>query len=171
MIKKRLGFIARCDNGGLGTLSKYFVKHLNPEKIMVVKIGQYKQFPDRFPNATVINLKPTDRECEEFCKDIDVLLAWETPYNWNIFRIAKKRGIKTVLYIDYEWFEDPIPVMPDVIINPSNYNMDKLPSNATFICCPVDRQVHPFRLRKTAHTFLHIVGHGGGYGRNGTKEF
>jgi glycosyltransferase involved in cell wall biosynthesis len=166
----RLGFIARVDNGGLGVLSKAIVKHLEPTKIMSVLCG-LKSFPGRYPQAMVVKSSPTDKECEKFLDGLDVLLAFETPYNWNIFNIAKKRGVKTVLFIDYEWLPDPIPVMPDLILNPSNWNMEKLPLMAKFFPFPIDRDVHKFKERKVAKTFLHIVGHGGSHGRNGTEEF
>jgi glycosyltransferase involved in cell wall biosynthesis len=167
---KKLAIICRVDNGGLGTLSKYFVKHLKPDKIMSV-ISGLKAFPDRFPSAMIVNNPPSDAECSEFLKDIDILLAWETPYNWNIFRMAKQKGIKTIMFIDYEWLAEPIPFMPDLLVNPSNWYMENLPSNSVHIPCPVDREVHPFKLREKALTFLHIVGHGGSHGRNGTAEF
>lgn len=170
MAYKKIGIIVRVDNGGLGTLSKYFVKHLKPHKIMSVLAG-LKSFPDRFPGSMIVNNPPTNEQCEEFLNDIDVLLAWETPYNWNIFNLAKKKGIKTVLFIDYEWLPMNIPVKPDLIVNPSNWYMENLPEGSVHIPCPVDREVHHFKLREKANTFLHIVGHGGSHGRNGTDEF
>ncbi|MBK9272798.1 MAG: glycosyltransferase family 4 protein [Saprospiraceae bacterium] len=169
--KVRIGFLgARCDNGGLGIESKYFIKHINPEKIMVVVVGNHKAFPDRFPNATIVKGIPTDKQIEDFVKDIDVLFCIETPYNWNAFRIARKHGVKTVMRINYEWLPFPTPSVPDVMINPVDWYMHELPENAVYLKFPVDRSVIPFKKRKKAKTFLHIVGHGGGYGRNGTQE-
>lgn len=167
----RIGVIGRSDLGGLGIETRYFTKWMKPTKIMIVKIGQYKHFPEVFPGCKVVEFAPTDAEIREFCKDIDVLFAFETPYNWNAFKIAREMGVKTGMFIDYEWQPDPFPVEPDVIINPSDYLMEKLPKKSVHITFPVDREVHPFRLRTKAMKFLHIVGHGGGYGRNGTKEF
>lgn len=168
---KRIGFLgARCDNVGLGIESKYFVKHINPEKIMVVVVGNHKAFPDRFPNATIINGIPKDRDIEEFVKDIDVLFCIETPYNWNAFQIARKHGVKTILRINYEWLPFPVPSMPDVMINPVDWYMHALPENTEYLKFPVDRDVIKYRKRTKAETFVHVVGHGGGYGRNGTEE-
>lgn len=166
----RIGIIGRADLGGLGIETKYFYKWMKPTKVMLVQIGVFKHFPENFPGATVVVNRPNDAELREFCKDIDVLFCFETPYNWNAFRIAKEMGVKTGMFIDYEW--TPIDfIAPDVIINPSDYHMKDLPERAVHITFPVDREVHPFKLRKTAKTFLHIVGHGGSLGRNGTAEF
>ena len=168
--KNRIGIIGRSDLGGLGIETKLFYKWMKPTKVMLVIIGGYKHFPENYPNATIVENNPTDAQIKEFCKDIDVLFCFETPYNWNAFKIAKKMGVKTGMFIDYEWQPKPFPVEPDVIINPSDYYMECLPEKTKHITFPVDREVHPFKLRTKAHTFLHIVGHGGGYGRNGTKE-
>lgn len=167
----RWGALGRMDLGGLGIETRYFVKHMKPTKIMLVRIGKYKDFPEHFVNPIIVENCPTDDQIREFCKDIDVLFCFETPYNWNAFRIAKEMGVKTGMFLDYEWLNDPIPHIPDVLINPSNYHMKDLPERTVHITFPVDREVHPFRLRTKAKNFLHIVGHGGGYGRNGTKEF
>lgn len=166
----RFGLIGRADLGGLGIETKYFVKHIKPQKVMLVKIGIYRHFPENYPGAIVVNGQPTNDELKEFCKDIDVLFCLETPYNWNAFKIAKSMGVKTGMFIDYEWTPEKF-IAPDVIINPSDYYMDRLPERAVHITFPVDREVHPFKLRTKAHTFLHIVGHGGSLGRNGTSEF
>jgi hypothetical protein len=166
----RIGLIGRADLGGLGIETRAFVKHMKPTKLMLVKIGTYQHFFDEFPGATIVSGNPTNKDLEEFIKDIDVLFCLETPYNWEAFNIARKRGIKSVLRINYEWLLQDLPSMPDVFINPVDWYMEKCPKGTVYLKYPVDREKHPFRLRTKANTFLHIVGHGGGFGRNGTKE-
>ena len=165
----RFGCLGRMDLGGLGIETRAFIKHMKPTKVMLVNIYKYKQFPEHFVNPIIVENSPTDEQIKEFCKDIDVLFCFETPCNWNAWKIAKEMGVKTGMFIDYEWTPEKF-ITPDVIINPSNYHMADLPERTVHITFPVDREIHPFKLRTKAHTFLHIVGHGGGYGRNGTKE-
>lgn len=162
-----IGFVARCDNGGLGIMSKYFVKHIKPSKIMSIIVGGLTQFPDRFPNSMVVNGVPTEEQIRNFLNGLDLVFTIETPYNWEMFRIAREMGVKSILCINYEWLAEHI-YKPDLYLNPVDWFMEKLPDNSLFIPFPVDREVHKFRLRKRARTFLHVVGHGGAYGRNGT---
>jgi len=164
----RIGIIGRSDLGGLGIETRAFVKHI-PSKVMLVKVGNYRHFPEHFKNQTVINGFPTDSDIAEFIKDIDVLFCLETPYNENTFRICREKGVRSVLRINYEWLPR-LNAEPDLYINPVDWYMDNCPKNTIHFPYPVDRKLHKFKLREKAKTFLHIVGHGGGYGRNGTKE-
>jgi hypothetical protein len=166
----RIGLIGRCDNGGLGIQTKYFLKHVKLEKLMCVLYG-YPNYPEQFPQAVIVKQCPTNRQLDKFVKDIDVLLCIETPYNWHAFEIAKKRGIKTALFINYEFLKNPLPVEPDILLNHADWHMADLPRKCQVFNFPVDREVHKFRIRNKANVFLHIVGHGGFRGRNGTPEF
>jgi glycosyltransferase involved in cell wall biosynthesis len=165
----RLGLIVRCDNGGLGILSREHVKYLNPDKVMVVKIGIYPQFPERYPGAMISVGSPTDEQVKEFLKDLDVCLTFETPYNNNLYRIAREMRVKTINQINYEWLE--FFDRPDMFQVPSEWHMNAVPGPSVFLRCPVSRGAVPFRLRKCADTFLHVGGHRDtSYGRNGTQE-
>ena len=48
----KLGLIARADNGGLGTLSWEFARHLKPHKVLLVENGIYQTFPERYNDFT-----------------------------------------------------------------------------------------------------------------------
>lgn len=168
----KIGFIARCDNGGLGIESLEFYQHFKP-KTLVVLIGKYQQFPERFPNAKVVKGVPTDNDLEEFLKDIDILFCIETPYNWNTFTIARSKKIKTILRINYEWLPKTLVSRPDLFIAPSTWHFQDIPDPKVYLPFPVNREKLPFKLRKKAKTFLHIQGHSDskGYNRNGTDVF
>jgi glycosyltransferase involved in cell wall biosynthesis len=161
---KRLGFIARCDLGGLGIESRAFVKHLKPEKVMVVLVGNFEQHPQDFPKATFVHGSPTDADLRAFLADVDVLFAIETPYNMKAFEIAREMGVKTVLRMNYEWF-NARTLRPDVLINPVDWHT---PPGAIVLPFPIDTEHFEFRLRQKAHTFVHIAGHQAGFDRNGT---
>lgn len=164
-----IGFIARSDLGGLGIESRAFVKHVKPDKVMVIKIGNYTHFPNEFPGATVVSGIPTDEQYKEFLKGLDVLFCIETPYNWKAFKIAREMNIKTILRVNYEWLPEQHE-KPDLYIYPIDWNSDKIDNPKILLQFPVDTEEFPFSLKTRAHRFLHIAGHQGGYGRNGTLE-
>ena len=166
----RLGIIVRCDNSGLGILSYEHVKYLNPDKVLVVKIGRYKQFSERYPKAIIGQGIPTDDEIRLFLTDLDICLTFETPYNWHLYKIAREMGVKTICQCNYEWLN--FCDLPDLFQCVSTWHYDKIPGNKILVPCPVSREIIPFRKRYEAKTFLHIAGHKDAlYGRNGTVEF
>lgn len=165
-----LGFIARCDNTGLGMESLEIVRHLAPDKLLVAIPHYYSDRPERMascPNVVYLDRAPTREEIDAFLTDLDTVLCLESPYDWNVIRRAKARRIRIVLRINYECLEDPLPVVPDVIIAPVDWYQ---PAGSVILPFPVDRGRFRFKQRKRARTFLHVAGHHGMYGRNGTTE-
>ena len=172
MTKKRInkvGFIARIDRGGLAIESQEFVDHFQPDKIMAVKVGDMKHDDKRF-DATVIDGVPSENAIRRFLEGIDVLFSIETFYNPETVRIAREMGVRTVLRINYEWYEESM--RPDLIITPTLYNWENIPDPKIYLPFPINREVLPFKERKFANTFLHIAGNmRAGYDRNGTRTF
>ncbi len=171
--RNRIGFIARVDDTGLGVESLEFVEHMKPEKVMKVIAGDKPQHPERFPGITVkaeANGWVNRRDLEEFCKDIDVLFAIETPYHPHAFAIARKMGVKSVLRVNYEYL-DPYPgeCRPDLYLSPVDWNMKYVPQPNAVLPFPVCTEKIKYRERQKAKTFLHIAGHKGFMDRNGTN--
>ena len=167
----KIGIVARCDQGGLASLSYDFWKHM-PEitKELVVMVQQGGNNPYMYPKGIVCEGVPTLDKIDEFLADIDLVLIFETPYNWNILSLAKKRGIKTVLIPNYEWSNPNPPLHPDLYLCPSLLDYDVYKKyNAKYLPIPVDRKLIPFKLRKKAETFVFNNGGGGTGGRNGMK--
>ncbi len=172
----KIGLIARADNSGLGTLSRQFYKHLKDyiAKVMIVWNGVYEYYPERFPEEISYVCKrgvPDLEEIDNFLKDINLVLTFETPYNWNLFSKAKERGIKTVLMPNYEWLPKDLPVKPDLFLCPSKLDYDEAPEPKVYLPVPIDREELPFKLRKKARVFLFNNGHGGYLNRNSLHEF
>ena len=171
----KIGLIARCDNSGLGRLSLDFYEHLSFDKMMVIIHPSYTNYPDRFPRGlTCEYTSPTLEEIDKFLDGLDILLTFETPYNWNIFSRAREKGIKTILIPNYEWTIEKPPMIPDLWLCPSKLDFDIYSQeykNVKYLPIPIDRKKIPFRLRKTAETFVFNNGHGGATGRNSAREF
>lgn len=163
--------IARVDAGGLANLSLDWWKNM-PEitKCLTILSDSPHQNVTRFPEQIICENFPTIEQIDLFLKDIDVVIGFETPYNWNVFSMAKERGIKTVLIPMYEWTEENPPIHPDLYLCPSLMERDiykYYPTKSEYIQNPIDRKVFKFKQREKAHTFIFNNGHGGVGGRNG----
>jgi len=172
-MSKKIGIIARVDNGGLANLTYDFWKHIHQiTKSLTILSSKPYQDLLKYPEQIICEGFPTLEQIDEFLKDIDVVLAFETPYNWNIFSMAKERGIKTILIPNYEWTEENPPIHPDLYLCPSLLDRDIYKYYSTkseYLPIPINRELFPFRLRTKAETFVFNNGHGGTNGRNGLE--
>ena len=168
----RIGIVARIDKGGLANMTDDFWKHI-PEitKQLVIPANNVEDDFNLYLKGIICNGFPTLDKIDKFLKDIDIVLMFETPYNWNIISLAEKRGIKTVLIPNYEWSNPNPPIHPDLYLCPSLLDKDiyKKKHKSKYLPIPVDRKLIPFKLRKKARTFIFNNGHGGTGGRNGVQ--
>ena len=183
----RIGLIARCDSTGLGIQSKEFFDHV-PCKALVIDfqaMAPNKQYAeilkpnlDWYPGqrffkwGNVHNVSgdiPTG-VIIEFLEGVDVVFAMETPYDYDIFRISRARGIKTVLQLNYEFLDFPSRrlVPPDLFAAPSLWNFDKIPDKKIFLPVPVNCDKAPISGVNKGR-FLHIAGRPAHGDRNGTN--
>lgn len=166
---KRVGLIGRCDNCGLGNMSWSFHDNLPITKTLLYK-RSYACFPDRFKNHKLVEYA-SKSDVNWLLADIDTLIAIETPYEWEMFAEAKKRGIKTIMLPMPEFFPDKRHWhLVDLwwCISPLEYAI--APKNKVLIRNPVDKKKIKFRLREEANVFVANAGHGGMCGRNGISE-
>lgn len=176
----RLGLIARCDSRGLGIQSHEAYRHLHPVKTLVVNCPSAKPLPlhpERFPGAMVIDRIPTDEDCKQFLAGLDVVLTFETPYNHNLFSIAREMGVKTVLQYNFEFLahlQHPDWPQPDLFAAPSTWRFDDVPfANKALLPVPIatDRFTkHRDSVNSGIRRFLHVVGRPAVADRNGTCD-
>jgi len=179
----KIGAILRADASGLGTLSLEFYRHFSLKALIPSNTQRRFEFfrkflpgssslkVDRslFPDATFVD-KITDEAVRNFVSDLDILLAFETPYNWNAFTIARELGVKTILFVDFEWTRKVVPVKPDLFMCTSLADYEEMEEPKMYLPIPVNRELLPFRERTRAKVFLHNAGSGGKGGRNSTLE-
>lgn len=164
----RIGVLLRADNGGLGTMSRDFFKFF-PSKGLIIEHGSFTTFKDRFPNVPSVDSAKITREVvDDFLKDIDVLVSFETFYSEFFIERAKKLGVKTVLVPMYEFLREQHQ-KPTAYLCPSI--MEAQITGGQYIPWPVDTDAISFLERTKASTFVHNAGHGGVLGRNGTELF
>lgn len=175
-----LGLIVRRDNTGLGYQTKAYYKHLNPVKTMVIDLSPLNHNPqnlDWYPGEPVIMGFPNDLELREFVKGLDVILTAETPYNYELYRIAHKFGVKVANVMNWEFFDHyiyPDHDIPDLIIMPSVWHLEDAEKfagekgiKAVYIHHPVDLEEIEYRKRTRGNPF-HIAGKPAAHDRNGT---
>lgn len=169
----RCGLLARGDNGGLAAQTEDFYLHMKPYKTLLVDYDVYTGYKtdySKYPGAMTVDREPSDELLRQFLTGLDMVFTVETPYNHNLFAIAREMGIKSVLQYNYEWLQHHQEdlSLPDLFLAPSEWNRDKMKWPTKYLHVPVDRQKFPFKQRTQAKKFLHIAGHRTFGDRNGT---
>ena len=179
----KLGLIARSDKTGLAYQTESYYKHLEPEKVLHIDLqpinGRQSDY-SLYPNANIVQGFPSARVLERFLSGLDAVLTAETPYNYELYAIARRMGVRTFNVINPEFYDhivNPHYQMPDVIILPSVWLIDEIKNHAESkgvkvvqLHHPVDRDVFKFRLR-TTKTHFHLAGNPAAYDRNGTLTY
>jgi glycosyltransferase involved in cell wall biosynthesis len=196
----RVGSLVFATQQGLGYLAKSFVDAGIVTDVVVVRHGSRPQ-QDWYPDAREITDFKDRRQLawlDKWCYNLDVLLAFETPFSWQLFDMCKANGVKTVLMPNYECSPVELPSIPDLFLCPSLLDLEYFvdsgrPTEASRIglrglefpfeahqsrwkgsramFAPVPVQPHIIHhLHEKAETFVHNAGHGGLMGRNGTAE-
>lgn len=142
---------------GLGVMAKQFFDNGVIDYVSIQPHSTRKNHYEWYPH----NL--TD---DELFEKSDVILFFETPFNWKYITRARELGKKTVLMPMYECTQNPLPYIPDLILNNSDLEQKLYPEGIR-VTTPVDSK---WKLREKALVFVHNAGNGGLGGRNGTKE-
>lgn len=179
----KLGLIARADKTGLGYQTRGFYEHLNPDRVMQIDLsilnGQQQQ--DGWYTGDVHKIRgiPRRNQLRRFLTGLDVVLTAETPYNYELYRVARAMGVKTANQYNAEFFDHFIHdyPKPDMLIAPSTWQYDLIDNWAKkngvkhlYLHYPIDRDKFPFMLRDKPK-FMHIAGKPAAHDRNGTWTF
>lgn len=157
MKEPKVGSVVLATDQGLGVLAKQFFNN------GIVHFVTIRNHSSRFNH---LDWYPENLTEHELVAMSDVLLFFETPFNWKLIPEALSHGKSTVLIPMYECTPQPLPYVPDKIIVPSLLDLEYFP-DAQFIPIPVIAQ---WKERKRARVFVHNAGNGGLGGRNGTHE-
>jgi glycosyltransferase involved in cell wall biosynthesis len=184
----RIGIVARCDDTGLGNQTRELVNMLQPDKILLINSRffnqnkQHTEWYDGYNYKTTVKGFPTSSEIADFVKGVDVVISCETFYNPKFIDIARKYGVKTILQYNYEFFgnlTNPDWSLPDILIAPSLWNMDKIVQlygdRCKVVYLPPPTNHEKFKnakennISKTHNRILHIGGKAAVKDRNGTN--
>ena len=164
----KVGTLAYAVEQGLGILAKSFVDHNIVTDVLVVD-HYSRPMQDWYPMASVTPMRPSFNKqlVQEFCAEMDVMLFFETPFDWDLIPFCRQQGVVTTLMPMYECMPAEIPQEPDWYICPSLLDQQYYPHKSSFIPVPVDVD---WKLRKKAEVFVHNAGNLGLRCRNGTPE-
>lgn len=126
----KIGLIARSDRSGLGFQTKALYDLLKPDKTLVIDSTPFsgrEQVKDWYPEGVDevmhSNGFMSNEVMNEFLDSgIEVIITCEVPYNDYLYRMARKRGIKTILQPNAELnphFLERRLDLPDVFFLPS----------------------------------------------------
>lgn len=183
----RIGLIARADNTGLGVQTQDFYRFMKPSKTLIIDLSHLnglQTYPERYPGAEVLRYTPYPDvsishpvavdTINSFLDGLDLVFSCETPYDYHLFREARRRGIRTILQYNFELLDhllNPDAPQPDLFMAPSRWRYDDVGfSNKIFVPVPVDTERFVYQHRKSAKTFLHLAGNATFEDRNGTQS-
>lgn len=184
-----LCIIARADLTGLGIQSRNWVRLLNPKRLVVIDSTMFNGNEQHFEwyngrGGYLINGFIKRHEINAILKNIDVLLTFEIPYNYELISMARARGVKTIIQNNWEftdYLKQPGLPLPDLLVNHSYWHLDdqkKLWPDITEYC-PTPLFIEDWdevmlqnmdRDATEMRRFLHVAGRRTYEDRNGTSD-
>lgn len=160
--ERRLGMIVRCDQGGLGNQTWDIYRHLHPQEVLVMRLGDRgrgAEFPERYSDGSSTSWQYRgdvldNMTMREFALACDKILTVETIYHPHGYDIAMECDTTTVLIANPELYAG---YPADIIRVPTHWSLDKMPKGVRVLPHPVARDVLPFRERTECKTFYHPV--------------
>jgi glycosyltransferase involved in cell wall biosynthesis len=182
-LSPRLGLVAYATATGLGYQTRAIHDHLHPAKTLVIDLSRDKDLPlhmEWFPGARLAPAMPRLDDLEWLLDGIDVLFVCETPIAYEVFQLARERGIRTILQFNYEFLDylshdGPLLPKPTVFAAPSPWMIDRVDRRRCptiwYLPVPVDPTGITQRTITEAKTFLHVAGRPAHRDRNGTLDY
>lgn len=155
---------------GLGHLAKSFYDAGVVTDPIIFRHSHYETHYDWYPPGTpvLVNRPFAGPDVDKMLAGIDVVLFFETPWDWDFPAYCKRRGVRTAMVPMYEWWPVSKPASTfDKIIAPSLLDRDYFPGSV-FVPIPVRTDL--WKLRTRCERFLHNGGHLGHRGHKGTLE-
>lgn len=166
----RLGIVARADDGGLGNQTRDVVRHLAPDFVLIVLLGESargREWAMRIENPNgplhetrYVNPGPRlfDEGIDAALRFCDVLYTVEGPYHGDgveLFRRCETAGVELVIHANPELYKG-FPCHR--LLVPTTWRLDQMPMSATVLPHPIDIDVFtPFE-RNEEPTFVHLTG-------------
>lgn len=181
----KLGIIGRADSRGIAHQSQMYAEALKPAKVLCVMLGD-KAWPEdagRWPGRHVIFVQHDRRDgtlnehrVRQFLKDLDVVLAVETVYDWRLCDWAREAGVRTVVVGNPEFYSHWQDIHaerphPDKWVWPTDWLLDRMPSTTVLPVPCVERPQVAADPDAIPLKILHVAGHAAAGDRNGTTLF
>lgn len=178
----RIGTMGYRTRTGLGYQVKSYVEHLGIERVLVVDLSMHNGLPltNWYGGQMTVQGYPDAVQFDAFLQGLDVVIVAETPLNYQLYELARRKGVKTVCVPNWEFFDhlvNPHYPLPDMFIAPSRWHYRELQGfcaqhrvGLRQLHHPVDTTQFHGRLRQSTKTF-HIAGKPAAHDRNGTWDY
>jgi glycosyltransferase involved in cell wall biosynthesis len=164
----RVGSLVYATEQGLGILARSFVEHGIVTDPYVVIHPSHETHLEWYKGARSTRIRPVSRDVNEWATSLDLLLCFETPFDWMLFPWCRRHNVKTALVTMYECTPETMPTEPDMFFCPSTLDARYFNHKKSMhLPIPVDVQ---WRQRKRALKYVHHAGHGSFRDRNGTHR-
>lgn len=166
----RVGSLIFATEQGLGYLARDFYTNGIVTDPLVVHHGS-RPTQDWYPGVTILKSRQLNGPLvHRLICEVDLMLFFETPFEWGLLNYCRKVGTPSVLIPMHECTPDPLPSHPDLLLCPSHLDYDCYrESGVELVYLPIPVTAE-WRLRRRAKVFVHNAGNGGLLGRNGTRE-
>jgi hypothetical protein len=165
----RVGAVIYATEQGLGHLARDFFRAGIVQEVAIFRHGSRTNHTSWYPPHTLqlANRPFNGPKVDAFVRGVDVMLFFETPFDWSFLDYCRERGVRTAILEMYEWWPRCPPAKPDLIICPSLLDRDYFPGSP-FIPIPAPQGI--WKQRTKAMKFLHNAGHVGYREHKGTLE-
>lgn len=164
----RVGCIGFATDQGIGHLAKSFYDAGVLTDMLVLRHGRRVDHPEWYGNPVVVgDLKRDAGILRNFCTGKDVMMFFETPFDWELIPFCRSVGVNTAIMPMYECMPKSVPYTPDLWLCPSLLDVQYYPGSP-FVEVPVDPIL--WTQRTKAERFLHNSGHIGLMEHKGTVE-
>lgn len=167
----RVGTIAYATEQGIGYLPLWFYRAGVITDAMVFRHGSRPTRMEWYRPGTreLVGRPFTGLDVESFVLSCDVMLFFETPFDWQVLDLCRRLGVKTVIVPMYECTPERPPAVPDAWFCPSLLDQRDYFKNSPFVPIPVPPDVEWVE-RTEARRWLHNAGNLGLRGHKGTLE-
>lgn len=176
----RLGLVGYGSDTGVGMELRDALVHLPAVSAFILKHPERPETKGlRFPPSTFFS-KGWEllQEMETWIADVkpDTILTWEIPGDWRFPDLWKRKGIRWVCVIHYDWFmpEHKHDYEKARLISPNFQCQNGIKAlyglDSTLLPIPVDLDRLPFKERRFAHRFVTVYGQGGPHDRRSIRE-
>src|SRR5262245_15541617 len=116
----KIGSLVYATDQGLGVLAKSFYDHGVVNQVVVVRHHHHPTHDDWYPGAAHTPIRPLNSALvRDFCLSCDLMLFFETPFDWGLVHWCKGHGVRTVIMPMYECTPAAVPAEPDLWLCPS----------------------------------------------------
>lgn len=167
----KVGTICYAVRQGIGWLPKWFHDHGIVTDVLTFRHGSRPSMAKEwYPPGTVelVQRPFTGPVVEDFIRSVDVMLFFETPFDWSVLNLIRKLGKRSVIVPMHECTPERRPAEPDKWICPSLLDQRDYFPGSPFLEIPVDAS--RWRQRERAVRWLHDGGHLGLREHKGTRQ-